>query len=188
MSEKFLKTGDLIGVANALLPESEWSAAIAASSRADSIYDHIGMVEVLPDGQVFVWNANPTDGVIAEPLDVFTVREEARVRKVFDVFRVTAAVNFDEVLEKMRPLAGLPYNFSFVKAEQSYYCSDLIARSFPENVFPAAPMHFEGDFWQGYYDELGIDIPEGQPGTHPNDMLAQANVVYIENLRNLIYE
>ncbi|MCL1999086.1 MAG: hypothetical protein FWG65_10005 [Turicibacter sp.] len=172
-----MKTGDLIGVSGI---ETDWGKSIMASSKRhiNSIYDHMGMIE-LRNGDVFVWNANPHDGVIDEPLDVFIQREERNVPKRFDIFRVTEAIDFDDVLANMKKLLGLSYNFSFVASDDSYYCSDFIARTFPPNVFPLEPMKFIGDFWQEYYGKQGIEIPNGYPGINPNDMFVQENVEFI---------
>ncbi|MDR0300266.1 MAG: hypothetical protein LBI13_09380 [Streptococcaceae bacterium] len=179
-----LLTGDLIAVAGI---ESDWGAAIMKSSKRQifTIYDHIGMLENR-DGEILVWNANPHDGVIAEPLDIFIKREEVQIEKQFDIFRLNEKIDFSEVLRNMASLQGLAYNFSFVKSNDKYYCSDFLARTFPEPIFPEEAMHFEGDFWKDYYRKQNMDIPEGSLGINPNDMLAQANVDYIGQLKEII--
>lgn len=183
MNTKNLKTGDLIGVAGI---ESEWGAAIMESSKRhlNSIYDHIGMLEVDENSNVFVWNANPHDGVAKEELQVFIEREENNAERIFDIFRMTISIDFDQVLIKMKELEGLPYNFSFIQSDEAYYCSDLVARTFPENIFPLEPMNFVGDFWNDYYGNQGIEIPHGKMGINPNDMFVQANVEFVENLQD----
>jgi hypothetical protein len=180
-----LRTGDLIAASPLDETASEWSEAIMASAKRNvhRNYDHVGMLELCPDGRILVWNANPLLGVAAEEISDFIQREHAESEKIFDVFRVTEAVDFEQVIQKMQPLLGLSYNFSYVKSEEAYYCSDLIARTFPEKVFPAQPMRFAGEFWLSYYERLGMAIPERQPGTNPNDMLAQDNIDFIGNLR-----
>ncbi|MBB5887562.1 YiiX/YebB-like N1pC/P60 family cysteine hydrolase [Lactovum miscens] len=180
-----LLTGDLIGVAGV---ESDWGTAIMVSSKRQvyTIYDHVGMLENRK-GEVFVWNSNPHDGVIAEPLQVFINREEVQIEKNFDLFRLNVPINFNGVLEKMTKLQGLPYNFSFLQSDKKYYCSDFVSRTFPEGIFPLEGMHFAGDFWEEYYAKQGIEkIPEGQPGINPNDMFAQSNVDFINDLRSII--
>ena len=183
IDENSLQTGDLIGVAGI---ESDWGAAIMASSKRvpQAIYDHIGLIEKT-EKACYVWNANPHDGVARELLADFVDREEVNVPKTFGLYRLNDAgtLDFQAVLAKMRPLLGLPYNFSFLPKNDSYYCSDFVARCLPDGVFPLEAMHFEGDFWRGYYDKLNIaQIPEGQPGINPSDMLGSPRVHYLGDL------
>ncbi|MDR0297227.1 MAG: hypothetical protein LBI11_01015 [Streptococcaceae bacterium] len=184
MKNERLKTGDLIGVSGI---ESDWGAAIVASSKdaTHAQYDHVGMLEVTPRG-LFVWNANPHLGVAREELSAFVAREEAEVSKLFGLYRLKKMIDFDAVLTKMRALLDLPYNFSFIQSENSYYCSDFIARTFPAAIFPLEAMHFEGDFWTLYYEKLGIsEIPEGKIGIHPSDLLASPKLVTLGDLDKL---
>lgn len=172
ISKKDLKTGDLIGVAGV---ESDWGEAIMASSKRKiyTIYDHVGMIEKAQN-QIFVWNANPHNGVAREKLSDFIQREEKQISKTFSVFRLKEdlKIDFSSVLSKMTRLLGLPYNFSFIQSDQAYYCSDFIARTYPKGIFALEPMKFVGDYWTHYYEKLSLEIPQGLLGINPNDLFA----------------
>ena len=63
---------------------------------------------------------------------------------------------------------------------EAVYCSELVHASFLQDdgtpIFSAKPMTFkdpEGEtdpYWTEYYARLGVPIPEGEPGTNPNDL------------------
>lgn len=85
-------------------------------------------------------------------------------------------------VEYARLQTGKPYDKSFLLTEQSFYCSELIYFAFRsanhgKPVFTTAPMTFKDprthEFfpaWVDYYRELGMAIPEGQPGLNPGGM------------------
>jgi hypothetical protein len=73
----------------------------------------------------------------------------------------------------------LGYNTSYVLNEDSYYCSDFIERAFRAHVFALQPMNFRNpqtgqiaQHWVDLYRGMGMDVPQDQPGTNPNDMSA----------------
>ena len=61
----------------------------------------------------------------------------------------------------------------------SYYCSELIYLSFKaantnKDLFVLNPMTFKSPgsdhyfpVWKKYFDDLGVDVPEGMPGINP---------------------
>ena len=75
---------------------------------------------------------------------------------------------------------GLPYDCSFRPDNGKLYCSELVWESYrtPDGRrrFPARPMNFRAAdgsmpaFWTELFERLGEAIPEGEPGTNPNDM------------------
>lgn len=75
---------------------------------------------------------------------------------------------------------GRPYNASYVPNDDSYYCSDFIERAFrAHHVFALQPMNFRNPqtgkiarHWIDLYRSMGMDVPQGVPGTNPNDMSA----------------
>jgi len=85
-----------------------------------------------------------------------------------------------EAVAKARTLLGKPYNTTYVQSEDSYYCSDFIERAFrAHHVFQTQPMNFRdlqtGEFpghWVAFYKARGMAVPQGAPGTNPNDMAA----------------
>lgn len=63
---------------------------------------------------------------------------------------------------------------------EEFHCSELVWESYrAENgtpLFTARPMNFRAadgtlpQFWADLFDQLGEQVPEGLPGTNPNDM------------------
>jgi hypothetical protein len=78
---------------------------------------------------------------------------------------------------------GLPYNHSFYINGAGVYCSELVVKSFTyengEQYFPLHKMNFKSDdgniipFWIEYYEQLGVEIPQGMQGSHPKQLLKQ---------------
>lgn len=78
---------------------------------------------------------------------------------------------------------GLPYDYSFRPENGKYYCSELVHDTYlsPDGRprFTAKPMNFRAEdgsmprYWTELYERLGEPIPEGEPGTNPDDMAAE---------------
>lgn len=169
-----IQTGDLIGVGS---PTNAFGQAIVASGQRQTTttFDHIGVLEVAAD-KIWVWNANPKLGVVRESLQDFKAREGERE---FAYFRLQIPVewNFDWMTAQL----GKPYNHTFIASDAAYYCADFVARAASDGVFDFVPMQFVGDFWQAYYAKYNLPVPHGALGVHPNDMLAQGNVVRLDD-------
>ena len=81
-----------------------------------------------------------------------------------------------------RGLLGRPYNPTYVPDEQRLYCSDMIERAFrADAVFALQPMNFRNPqtgviapYWVDFYRSHGMDVPQGLPGSNPNDMARSA--------------
>lgn len=173
-----LSSGDLIGVSAS---QSQLSQAISASHNSRGEYDHIGVVECA-DNEVYVWNANQTLGVCRETLSEFIARESNSGLRRFDVYRCEAEMTLSETFNFLKENLGLPYNHSFRTSDKAFYCADLIARAYPPNFFKAKPMRFPGAYWTGYFQKLGTEVPHGELGFHPADMLAQEDLILIGEL------
>ncbi len=75
---------------------------------------------------------------------------------------------------------GLPYDYSFRPDNGKFYCTELIHAAYlnPEGRprFTARPMNFRATdgtmprYWVELFEKLGEPIPEGVPGTNPNDL------------------
>ncbi len=173
-----LRNGDLLFVSagNAGL-----SAAIdKATRRAGTLsYDHVALLAVAADQQ-HVLHAD-AEGSREQPLAAFLADARQRQRTVV-VYRLKAAQQpaIVEAVAKARTLLGKPYNTTYVQSEDSYYCSDFIERAFrAHHVFQTQPMNFRdlqtGEFpehWVAFYKARGMAVPQGAPGTNPNDMAA----------------
>lgn len=84
-----------------------------------------------------------------------------------------------EALVWLRSQDSLPYNHTFLDSGTGWYCSQL-AEAFYRRAgmspggLPTSPLNFLSPetqdlhpFWTSYYEDLGLQVPQGQPGSHP---------------------
>ena len=78
----------------------------------------------------------------------------------------------------------MPYNHSFREDDEGFYCSELITYAFKypsgEDYFQRYPMNFNDlatgqilPYWIEYYRKLKASIPQGELGSHPQQLLRQ---------------
>ncbi len=114
-------------------------------------------------------------------------------------------ITVGRVLEKYQPLAakaalnakahiGEPYDDVFLMNNNSWYCSELLYKSFKaandsNDFFELNPMTFKdpktNDFfpaWVDYYKQLKQDIPEGKPGINPG-LISRSDKIEIVPLK-----
>jgi len=106
-------------------------------------------------------------------------RETERDSKEFDIYRIEQQLDFAKIIAGIEYWQGLPYNFSYQRCDNSFYCADLIARAFPADFFEPRPMQFVGAYWNEYYRKLGLSIPEKELGYHPADMLSHPSIRFV---------
>lgn len=185
--ESVLQSGDLLFVAEG---QSDFSNAISESTRSDSLsFVHVAMVYV-NDCNVNVIEAAPENGVTIRPLDEFlascpTVESKpAVVAKRLDVdYPVMDAIS--NALSHL----GEPYDWYFMPDNGRMYCSELIFESYltsvGEHIFNTVPMNFKTSdgsipaFWLELFTTLGIDVPQGIPGTNPNQISKDNRLIEI---------
>lgn len=151
-------------------------------------YSHMGIVEIA-DKDTFVIHASSKKNVVKERLRDFIETENA---SIIDIYRVKEKFrpSIESALELANNRVGLPYNFSYRMSDSSFYCSQLVYQIFEsDSLFKLNPMTFKSpdkeEFhpdWIKYYEKLGIEIPEGEPGCNPNGMAASANIKKIMTL------
>ncbi|WP_430816135.1 YiiX/YebB-like N1pC/P60 family cysteine hydrolase [Carboxylicivirga sp. RSCT41] len=149
-------------------------------------YTHMGIVELIND-TVWVYHAAPVKGVCKELLADFCLANEDSV--VVGHFRIKngSKLMFDTALDRARQELGQPYNYSYILDDEGFYCSEYIYHLFEQDsVFKLNPMTFvdpsSGEFhsgWIRHYKDLGIEIPEGEPGCNPNGMAASENLEFL---------
>jgi len=173
-----LQEGDLLFVTAG---QSGLSAAIddATGTQAHPGFDHVGLVAATTQG----WEVLHADekGSRRQTLATFQQEARARLRQIV-VYRLRAPHNaaIGDAVATARTLLGRPYNASYVPNDDSYYCSDFIERAFrAHHVFALQPMNFRNPqtgkiarHWIDLYRRMGMDVPQGVPGTNPNDMSA----------------
>jgi hypothetical protein len=106
----------------------------------------------------------------------------ARSGKVF-VGRVQGGRTLRErAAQEAVRLIGTPYDDAFLLDQEQLYCSELVALVYQRAnggapLFTTPPMTFKdpatGAFfpaWIGYYEQLRLPIPEGEPGCNPGGL------------------
>ena len=73
------------------------------------------------------------------------------------------------------------------------YCSELVQNSYLDaagnQVFSSQPMNFAAPdgtmpvYWKQLFAILGMDVPQGEPGTNPQSMSESKNLVEITGLK-----
>ncbi|MDP9954578.1 uncharacterized protein YycO [Epilithonimonas hungarica] len=174
-----LENGDLLFVPAV---ESGLSEAInnVTQTEKKTSYDHIGIVKK-EDHHLYVLHASPKGGSQKQKLNHF-LKEQTRSGQKIDVYRLRSEFrsSIPNSVSKAETLVGKPYNFNYILDEQSYYCSDFVERAFRENqIFKLEPMTFidpktgkTNTFWEKFYQEKNIKVPEGEPGCNPNGLAA----------------
>lgn len=176
------ETGDLIFQAGTLDGMTE-AIVDATGGKSEVSFTHVGIITIEPDG-IYVLEAKPKTGVTMTPLQKFldssaTIggkpaaavgRLNLHARKELVALVVTEAKKY----------LGQPYDHSFLPHNGKIYCSELVWECYRdglnEHLFPARPMNFRAadgelpQFWIDHFAVLGEPVPEGIPGTNPEDM------------------
>lgn len=173
-----VREGDLLFVTAG---RSGLSAAIddATGKQGAPSFDHVALVAAAPDG----WEVLHADEKGSRRQSLVEFRQDARAKqRHIVVYRLHASQQaaIRDAVATARTMLGKPYNTSYVLNEDSYYCSDFIERAFrAHHVFALQPMNFRSpqtgqiaQHWVDIYRGMGMQVPQGQPGTNPNDMSA----------------
>lgn len=144
---------------------------------------HVGLV--LNDRDTLMVVEAISKGVVYTPLDDFLNRsadDEGNPKVVVGRFKKEFQHLIPKAISNLQKYEASAYNKSYIMGNDSVYCSQLLYLIFKEankgiDVFQLAPMTFKqpasNDFfpvWLEYYNDLGIPIPEGEPGINPGGM------------------
>jgi len=173
-----LQSGDLLFRGTTSGKISEAIDKVTQTS-GETHFSHVGLVEVLDAGTV-VLHSSPEGGTCVVSLDEFLHPEGDSVVVVAYRLKAEWKKSIPAALARAKQLLGKPYNFSYILSDTAHYCSEFVYLVFAaDSVFKLEPMTFKdpvsGNFpsaWVEYYQKMGIDIPEGQPGCNPNGLAA----------------
>ena len=162
--------------------DSPMSEAITTSTSSDSgvRYDHVALFATI-DGIPSVIEATSKSGVRVIDWEEFL--SEARSvggKPGIDVMRIGEDIDIEAAIGRALAFRGQGYDWYYLPSNGLMYCSELIYESFLRrdgtHLFTAIPMSFRDkdgnmpSFWLELFKGLGMDVPEGEPGTNPNDM------------------
>ena len=118
----------------------------------------------------------PGKGVVVSRLSTMLQRESGQyVRgRVRDV-------DAERSISNARRYIGLPYDSVFSSTTEAIYCSELVQQSYVDKqgrqIFQPVGMSFHDDsghitaYWLEFYGSRGLEVPEGQPGSNPADLM-----------------
>jgi hypothetical protein len=185
----WLQTGDLLFVG---AKKDQLSGAInRVTQRQENVsFDHVGILEVSEFG-IYLLHASPEKGSVREPLDSLVKRATAKSKQMA-IYRLSDddQPSIPEAISTAKALLGKPYNWTYVLNDSSLYCSDFVERTFRDAaLFSLEPMTFKDPktgqtdpYWASYYEKLGMEVPEGQPGCNPNGLAASGRLRKVGDL------
>ncbi len=143
-------------------------------------FAHIGIIVDGSDGEPVVLEAIGR-GVYTTPVDTFLARSHDNnnhPKVIVGRLKPQYRHLIEPALERLNGYLGKSYDHIFDIKNDSYYCSELVYLSYldesGESLFKLYPMTFiDPDTretfpaWVDYYQDLGVNIPEGEPGLNP---------------------
>lgn len=141
---------------------------------------HVAIAEVKKDS-VWIIDATLKRGVDRHPLDTF-LRDFRLGNGEYPEFIVkrVRGVDADAAVERARALCGRGYDVRFLPDNEEFYCSELVQACYldacGEPVFKSEPMNWlspDGTmpaYWEWLFGQLGMEVPQGVPGTNPRRM------------------
>lgn len=186
-----LQNGDLIFVGLPYGYDAETGSMDAAISSATGEEGglnliHVAIAEVKGDS-TWIIDATIRHGVDRHPLDTF-LRDFTLPDGSYPEFIVkrVKGINANAVVERAKTYCGRGYDVRFLPDNEELYCSELVQVSYldakGEPVFQSEPMNWlapDGTmpaYWEWLFGQLGMEVPQGLPGTNPQRM-SQAEVL-----------
>lgn len=180
-----LRSGDLIFVGLPVdyqVEEASMDGAIASATGRDGALNliHVAIAEVRADS-VWIIDATIRHGVDRHPLDTF-LADFTLSDGSYPTFVVkrAAGVDPDEAVLRARAYCGRAYDKRFAPDESELYCSELVQDSYldadRQPVFTSVPMNFRAPdgtmppYWEWLFGLLGMEVPQGVPGTNPQQL------------------
>ena len=194
-----LRNGDLVFVGLPLDYDAEggsMDAAISAATGQEGALNliHVAIAEVQADS-VWIIDATIAHGVDRHPLEVFlkdfTLKDGSYPE--FIIKRVKG-VDADVAVERAKTYCGRAYDVRFLPDNEDLYCSELVQLSYLDRagnqVFDSEPMNFcapDGTmppYWEWLFGKLGMEVPQGLPGTNPQKMAESSRLQPVAVLLN----
>jgi hypothetical protein len=179
-----LQTGDLvfIGIPVEYNAGGMTDAIGSATGKGELNLIHTAIAEVDAAGRPWIIDATIAHGVDRHPLD--TMLRDFRLRDgykaTFIVKRLRDNRDAARYVENAKRFLGRSYNTTFLPNDTSLYCTELVHESYiaadGRPLFEEAPMNWRNadgelpEYWVWLFGQLGMDVPEGLPGTNPQTM------------------
>ena len=178
-----LRDGDLLFH---VVEGSNAITAVTHGTQSLSI-DHVAIYYTGDDGTPRVVQA-VYDGVVSTPLD--TLLSEPGYYVAGRVSGADAPGSVRHALSHV----GKPYDFVFSPTASEVYCSELALLSYVDEeghpLFSPIPMTFRDAtgaipaYWQAFYSQRNLSVPEGAPGSNPGELSRRPAVKIKYDLRD----
>lgn len=189
-----VQNGDLIFVGLPLGYDAETGTvdeAIAAATGQEGVLNliHVAIAEVQADS-IWIIDATIAHGVDRHPLDTF-LRDFTLPDGSYPEFIVkrVKGVDADAAVERAKTYCGRAYDVRFLPDNEDLYCSELVQKCYldadGQQVFDSEPMNFKAPdgtmppYWDWLFGLLGMDVPQGLPGTNPQRMAESGLLQFI---------
>ena len=171
------------------------SSAIAeATAWNDTLrFSHVAMV-VFEEGTPFLLEATGESGVCCTAWDDFLAASPSvgggpgvvvmRMRE-----ELRKEVSLTDAAARARSHLGEPYDWWYLPDNGRMYCSELVCDSYLKadgtRLFSLRPMNFrtaDGElpaYWKALFEQLGTPVPEGLPGSNPNDLAKESSLIEV---------
>ena len=165
--------------------DSELLSAIQHTTAMDeeAPFSHVGIVSV-EENKTYVLEATSPDGVVKTEIeDFFDEAATMEGKHLIAVGRVADEYQYiiPDAIKNAEKYLGKKYDYSYDESNNSVYCSELVRFAFLDSlgnpIFEPIAMTFRDsetgyvdEYWLKHFEELGKDVPEGEPGTNPADM------------------
>ena len=189
-----MQAGDLIFIglpADYHLYNRDYVQSPDAPQSFEDIIIHTAIADVDKDG-IWVIDATIAHGVDRHPLDVmlsdFALKEGYACNYI--VMRLKDDKHAKKYVKNAKAHLGKSYNTNFAPCDTALYCTELVQVSYVKPggkpIFQEAPMDFtdrEGnmpDYWTWLFGLLGKEVPQGVPGTLPQTMIHDPQLVRVD--------
>ena len=180
------ENGDLLFIE---AKKENFSGAISRVTKTNEnniSFDHVIFIQK-KENKLFALHASTENGSEKIPLIPLLKKYHKEKRRQV-LYRIIEENCRNKSIINAEKLLGKPYNYSFYQNENSFYCSDFVERATRDcKIFALIPMKFKNpatgkidNYWLEYYKKIGIDVPEGKPGTNPNDLSKSKNIQKIK--------
>ena len=184
-----LKTGDILFQSMNCGPLCEAINEVTEGYQGKD-FSHLGMVYIKNDSVFVIEAAGKAVKITSyETFKTYTTEEMfvGRLKRKYRKY-IPEAISFS--LQQV----GVPYDDEYLYNNGKYYCSELIYDAFlhayKKPLFDLYPMTFKSpksneyfEVWADYYENLQMEIPEGQLGCNPGGISTSDKLKIIGTLR-----
>ncbi len=148
----------------------------AITSVTEGMVDHVAIV-LSKDSVIEAISK----GVVKSPISSLLLQDGYYIHA-----RIKGSLDKKATLSKACGQIGKPYDVLYLADNDSIYCTELVQISYTnkqgKNIFKPVPMSFHNEsgqitsYWRNFYKQYGMEVPEGLPGTNPNEMIHRENI------------